>query len=320
MAKPARKAKLRNLVADRLAEAILGQDARAAGRVLSLIDDRDPLAKAVLKRLYAHTGRAHMIGVTGSAGTGKSTLIGRLTTELRRRKKRVGILTIDPTSPFSGGAVLGDRIRMRDHFLDQGVFIRSLATRGNQGGLSACVHEAAQLLDAMGKEYVLIETIGIGQDQIDVARLAHTVVVIVTPESGDEIQGMKAGVLEVADLLVINKADLPGADELFLSLAQLTQDRGLPLFKASARNNEGITALVDGIERHLAGLLGSGNGLKRALEISRGQILALIRDELMVKLQNKTGKSNIDEWAQRIAEGKSDPYTAAETILGELGF
>src|SRR5262249_2959910 len=158
---------------------VLRGDVRAAAQVLSLIDDRDPLAKSVLKRLYRRTGKAHIIGVTGSAGTGKSTLIRSLTSELRRRNKQVGILTIDPTSPFTGGALLGDRIRMREHFLDKGVFIRSLATRGHQGGLSSCVYEAAQLMDAMGKEYILIETIGIGQDQVDVSRVAHTVVLVV---------------------------------------------------------------------------------------------------------------------------------------------
>jgi len=320
MAKPVRQTKRRDQLADELARAIFNQDTRAAGRVLSLIDDRDPLAKAVLKRLYARTGRAHIVGFTGSAGSGKSTLIGRVTAELRSRQKQVGILTIDPTSPFTRGALLGDRIRMRDHFLDQGVFIRSLATRGSQGGLSGCIHEAAQLLDAMGKEYILIETIGIGQDQVDIARIAHTVVVLVTPESGDEIQGMKAGILEVADLLVINKTDLPGAEELYAMLAHLLDNRGVRIFKTSALSNQGIAALVDGIEKHRSGLLASGDQQQKASEISRNQLLALIRDELMLKLRGKTSKSNIDQWAQKIAERKSDPYTAAEVILGELGF
>ena len=320
MAKPVRQTKRRDQLADELARAIFNQDTRAAGRVLSLIDDRDPVAKAVLKRLYARTGRAHIVGFTGSAGSGKSTLIGRVTAELRSRQKQVGILTIDPTSPFTRGALLGDRIRMRDHFLDQGVFIRSLATRGSQGGLSGCIHEAAQLLDAMGKEYILIETIGIGQDQVDIARIAHTVVVLVTPESGDEIQGMKAGILEVADLLVINKTDLPGAEELYATLAHLLDNRGVRIFKTSALSNQGIAALVDGIEKHRSGLLASGDQQQKASEISRNQLLALIRDELMLKLRGKTSKSNIDQWAQKIAERKSDPYTAAEVILGELGF
>jgi LAO/AO transport system kinase len=312
---PVRQVRTRQSLADELAESILRQDVRAAGRVLSLIDDRDPLAKAVLKRLYARTGRAHVVGITGSAGTGKSTLIGCVTTELRRRKKKVGILTIDPTSPFSGGAMLGDRIRMRDHFLDEGVFIRSLATRGSQGGLSSCVYEAAQLMDAMGKEYILIETIGIGQDQVDVSRAAHTVIVVVAPESGDEIQGMKAGIMEVVDLLVINKADLPGAEELFLNLHSALGDRGVPLFKTSAKNNQGIAALVDGIENHR---LVNGNHKQRTFELSRSQLLTLIRDGLMQRVQKRIEGRKIENWTQKIAERQSDPYTAAEAILEDL--
>jgi LAO/AO transport system kinase len=304
-----------NSVADGLARSVLNGNLRAAGRVLSLIDDRDPLAKAVLKRLYARTGRAHIVGVTGSAGTGKSTLIGCLTTELRRRKKQVGVLTIDPTSPFSGGALLGDRVRMRDHFLDKGVFIRSLATRGSQSGLSNCVCEAAQVMDAMGKEYILIETIGIGQDQVDVSRVAHTVVLVVAPESGDEIQSMKAGIMEIADLVVINKSDLPGAEEMFLNLHTALGDRAVPIVKTSAQKNEGIETLVDEIVKKS---LTTANHRQRAIDLSRTQLMALIRDGLMLKLGEKIRKSNVEHWAQKIADRKSDPYTAAETILGEL--
>ena len=311
-----RQTKGRKSLADELAEAVLEKNVRAAGRVLSLIDDRDPLAKAVLKRLYAHTGNAHIVGITGSAGAGKSTLIDCITTELRRRKKEVGILTVDPTSPFSGGALLGDRIRMRDHFLDQGVFIRSLATRGSHGGLSGAIYEAAQLLDAMGKEYILLETIGIGQDQVEVSRIAHTVLVIVTPESGDEIQAMKAGVLEIAHLLVINKADLAGTEELFLKLG----DVGVPVFKTSATKSEGITALVDGIVEQRAELLAGANHKQRAVELSRNQLLELVQDALVLKIRKKMGESSVERWAQKIANRESDPYTAAETILGKLGF
>src|SRR5262245_52354461 len=172
-----------------LSSAVLRGDPRAAGRVLSLIDSRNPLAKRILKRLYPRTGHARVVGITGSAGSGKSTLIGRMTEVLRQRKKPVGILTVDPTSPFSGGALLGDRVRMRDHFLDDGVFIRSLATRGSLGGISSCVTDAVQVLDALGKDYILVETIGIGQDQIDVGAVAHVVVTVLGPESGDDIQG-----------------------------------------------------------------------------------------------------------------------------------
>ena len=300
---------------EELAQAVLKGDLRAAGQVLSLIDDRNPAAKTVLKQLYRHTGRAQIIGITGSAGTGKSTLIGCMTAELRRRGKQVGVLTIDPTSPFTGGALLGDRIRMRDHFLDKGVFIRSLATRGHQGGLSSCVYEAAQLMDAMGKEYILIETIGIGQDQVDVSRVAHTVILVVAPEGGDEIQGMKAGIMEVVDRVVINKADLPGAEEMFLNLHSALADRGVQIFKTSAQKNEGIAALVDDITKQD---LSHANHKERTFDLSRQQLMALVRDGLMLRLGKKIGKDNVDSWARKIAARQSDPYTAAEVILEEL--
>ena len=300
---------------EELAQAVLKGDLRAAGQVLSLIDDRNPVAKTVLKQLYRHSGRAQIIGITGSAGTGKSTLIGCITAELRRRGKQVGVLTIDPTSPFTGGALLGDRIRMRDHFLDKGVFIRSLATRGHQGGLSSCVYEAAQLMDAMGKDYILIETIGIGQDQVDVSRVAHTVILVVAPESGDEIQGMKAGIMEVVDRVVINKADLPGAEEMFLNLHSALADRGVGIFKTSAQKNEGIAALVDDIAKQD---LSHANHKERTFDLSRQQLMALVRDGLMLRLGEKIGKNNVDSWARKIADRQSDPYTAAEVILEEL--
>ena len=303
----------------RLVESVLARDPRAAGRVLTLIDNRDPLAKQILKRLYSRTGRARVVGITGSAGSGKSTLIDRMTEELRRRKKAVGILTIDPTSPFSGGALLGDRVRMRGRFLDDGVFIRSLATRGSLGGVSSCLIEAVQLLDAMGKEYILIETIGIGQDQIDIARVAQAVLVVVTPESGDDIQGIKAGVFEIADFLVINKADLPGAQDLVVKLGSAPTFDHVPIFKTSALGNEGIADLLDGLDEYLAKLAAGSNHHQRALEISRNQLLAAVRDALISKVSRKISKDRIENWAQQIAERRSDPYTAAEAILAGIG-
>ena len=314
-----RQTKKRNSLADGIARSVLAGDARAAARVLIMIENRDPLANEVMKHLYSRTGRAGVVGITGSAGSGKSTLIDRMTEELRRRKKAVGILTIDPTSPFTGGALLGDRVRMREHFLDESVFIRSLATRGGHDGLSGCLCAAVQVLDAMGKDYVLIETIGIGQDQIGIAGLADTVLVIVTPESGDDVQGLKAGVLEIADLLVINKADRPGAEELFLNLGNLLGDHGVPTFKTSATKNEGVSALIDGIEKHRAQCVASGNHRQRTLDISRTQVLASVRDQLMVKVQRKLGEREIAHWAQQIADKTVDPYTAAEKILGKMG-
>jgi LAO/AO transport system kinase len=303
---------------DELARSILAGNTRSAARVLSLIENRDPVANEVMKRLYSRTGHAHVIGITGSAGSGKSTLIDRMIAEFRRRKKRVGILTVDPSSPFSGGALLGDRVRMRNHFMDNGVFIRSLATRDGQGGLPSCVFEATQLLDAMGNDWILIETIGIGQNQVDIARVADTVLVVMTPESGDEIQALKAGVLEIADLLVMNKTDLPGGEQMFLHLGDLLGTAGVPLFKTSALNDDGIAPLIDGIEKRWAELVHAGNHKRRILDISRDQLLALIRDQLMVKVKEKLGEQEITRWAQRIASKASDPYTAVETMLAKL--
>ena len=321
MSKPRRKpTKSRQPAVTALAAAVLKGDPRAGGRVLSLIESGNPLAKEVMKQLYSRTGGAHIVGITGAAGSGKSTLIGCLTAELRRRKKKVGVLTVDPSSPFSGGALLGDRIRMRDHFLDRGVFIRSLATRGGQGGLSSCIDEAVQLLDAMGKDCVLIETIGIGQDQVEVSRIAHTVVVIITPESGDEVQAMKAGIFEIADLLVVNKADLSGADELFLQLRNLPGDVGVPILKVAAIHNEGIAALIDGIEAHRAELMASGDHKQKILEVSRSQLEGLVLDALMAKIKSRMEKPELEHWARQIAERHSDPYTAAEKILEKMGF
>jgi LAO/AO transport system kinase len=242
-----------------------------------------------------------------------------MTAELRRQKKRVGILTVDPSSPISRGALLGDRIRMRSHFLDSGVFIRSLATRGSHGGLSSCMAEAIHLLDAMGKEFIFVETIGIGQDQIEISHIAHTVVVVVTPDTGDEIQAMKAGILEMADILVVNKADLARTEELFLQLSYLFGDASVPIFKTSASKNEGIAALVDGIKSHRVGLLASGDHKSRALNVSRDQLLALVRDKLIARAMKKIDERAIERLVQQISERQLDPYTAAEQILKMTG-
>ncbi len=249
-----------------LGKRILRGDVRAAAQLLTLIENKDPRARAILKSVYSRTGKAHIIGVTGAAGSGKSALIDRMTAELRRRKKKVGVLTVDPTSPFSGGALLGDRIRMRDHFLDDGVFIRSLATRGGWGGVSASIQEAAQLLDALGKEVIFIETIGVGQDQVGISTTAHTVVVVLTPWMGDEIQGMKAGLLEITDILVVNKTDLPGAEEMVQYLRRIFEDSGLPLLQTSAIKNEGIGLLIEELEKHKTQLLASGDHRTRNLK------------------------------------------------------
>lgn len=315
---PTKSERRQRFGAAELCRAVLRGESRAAGRVLTLIDDRDPLAREILKRLYSRTGRARVVGVTGSAGSGKSTLIGRMAEELRRRKKRVGILAVDPSSLFTGGALLGDRLRMRDHFLDDGVFIRSLATRGGLGGISSAVVEATQLLDAMGKEYILIETIGIGQDQIAIAGAAQAVVAVITPESADEIQGLKAGVSEIADLVVFNKADLPGAEERFARLSRAAVFSGLPIFKTSALKNQGMANLIDGLGGYLANRDRGRSSRQRALEMSRNQLLALIREALLAKIGKSVAAGAIERWAQQVAEKRCDPYSAAERIVAQM--
>ncbi len=302
-----------------LGKRILRGDVRAAAQLLTLIENKDLRARAILRTLYWRTGKAHIIGVTGAAGSGKSALIDRMTAELRRRKKKVGILTVDPTSPFTGGALLGDRIRMRDHFLDDGVFIRSLATRGGWGGVSASIQEAAQLLDALGKEVIFIETIGVGQDQVGVSTTAHTVVVVLTPWMGDEIQGMKAGLLEISDILVVNKTDLPGAEEMVQYLRRIFEDSGLPLLQTSAIKNEGIGMLIEDIEKHKTQLLASGDHRSRNLNISRGQLLSLVQERILTQALRRIDGAFVERLVERIAERDLDPYTAAEKILKKAG-
>lgn len=306
-------------MADDLAKRILKGDVRAAAQALTLIENADSQVRTILKAIYAKTGNGHIVGVTGAPGTGKSSLIDCMTAEFRRRKREIGILAVDPTSPFSGGALLGDRLRMRDHFLDEGVFIRSLATRGERGGMSAAVRDAVHLLDAMGKEIIFIETIGAGQDEVEIATVAHTVVVVLIPWMGDEIQAMKAGLLEIADILVVNKADLPGAEEMVHLLQGLYENRSPMIFSTSAIKNEGIGELVDGIQEHQAALLASGNHRTRNLEISRQELLSLLQERMFVKALRKIEDASIDKLVRQIAEREMDPYTAAERIAKKLG-
>jgi LAO/AO transport system kinase len=225
-------------------------DFRAAAKLITAIERRDPSAILILRALTPDTGRARIIGITGPTGTGKSSLINALTTGCRRLRQRVGILAVDPTSPISGGAILGDRIRMRDHLTDPGVFIRSLASRGAPGGLPVgVVAEALHVLDALGLDWIFIETIGIGQDQTAVASIARTTVVVVNPAMGDEVQLLKAGFMEIAEVFVVNKADLPGADRMALQLTGLSDPGNpTPVFKVSALQEQGIAALIQGLD------------------------------------------------------------------------
>jgi LAO/AO transport system kinase len=298
---------------------ILKGDGRTLASLMSLIEDGDPKVKAVLKSIYPHTGKAHVIGVTGAAGTGKSSLIDRMTAEYRRRKIIVGILAVDPSSRFSTGALLGDRIRMRDHFVDDGVFIRSFATRGSNGGVSAAVREAIHLLDAAGKEVIFVETIGVGQDQLEIAALTHTVVVVLTPQMGDEVQGMKAGLAEIADILVVNKADLSGADETVQQLEALFADEDFHIVSTSAIKNQKIDLLVECIEQHRKESVDNGKYQSKRLDLCRQELLALLREKVFAELAKKIADDSLETQVKMIAERQKDPYSAVEQIAKRIG-
>lgn len=232
-----------------LARQVLSGDMRAAAKLLTLIERGEPQARKIVKAFYPHTGRAHVVGITGSTGSGKSTLIDGLIGLLRKKRAQVGVLAVDPTSPLSGGAILGDRIRMRSHLTDPGVFIRSIASRGAPGGLPvSIIAQAVQVLDVLGLDKIFVETLGIGQDQVAVRSVAHTVLVLVTPGIGDEVQTLKAGFLEIADLYVVNKADLPGAQAMVKQLMEVAQER--PVLVVSALRKEGLNDLSQKIADH----------------------------------------------------------------------
>ena len=298
---------------------ILKGDGRTLASLMSLIEDGDPKVKAVLKSIYPHTGKAHVIGVTGAAGTGKSSLIDRMTAEYRRRKKIVGILAVDPSSLFSTGALLGDRIRMRDHFVDDGVFIRSFATRGSNGGVSAAVRESIHLLDAAGKEVIFVETIGVGQDQLEIAALTHMVVVVLTAQMGDEVQGMKAGLAEIADILVVNKADLSGADETVQQLEALFADEDFHIVATSAIRNQKIDLLVECIEQHRKESIDNGKYQSKRLDLCRQELLSLLREKVFAELAKKIADDSLETQVKMIAERQKDPYSAVEEIAKRIG-
>jgi LAO/AO transport system kinase len=307
---------------------ILAGEVLAAARLMRELDDGRPEAREILKELYRHSGRAHIIGITGSPGVGKSTLTDRLIHFLRQEGKTVGVVAVDPTSPFSGGAILGDRIRMQRHALDEGVFIRSLATRGHFGGLTASARAVITVLDAMGKDYVLVETVGVGQDEVEIAATAYTTLVVTVPGMGDDIQAIKAGILEVADILVINKADREGASRTYQELVQMLElqahrkasDWKAPVLMTQAKDDEGIEALMAAVADHRDFLAKDGG---RGLQMARGarvrqEFLEILKEGVsrhLVKQLESDGR--LDRVLKDILEKQTDPYSASEALVLE---
>jgi LAO/AO transport system kinase len=326
-----------------LVQPLLDGDRRALARLITLVENRAPESSAALARLYPHTGRAYLVGITGSPGTGKSTVVNALAKTLRKRGFTVGIIAIDPTSPFSGGAVLGDRIRMTDLSGDRGVFIRSMANRGSLGGLAAATGDVARVLDAAGFNFVLIETVGAGQSEVDIARTAYTSIVVDAPGMGDDVQAIKAGILEIADILVINKADRPGVENTLRALRAMLElghrmrtvnHHGqqmlvpesvpiepeydfwqVPILKTVATEHEGIEDLADAIERHRAYLNDSGMIQDRQRHRVEAELADRLRDELLARLMATRSPEVVSDVIRRMVARELDPGSAARELL-----
>ncbi|WP_364518235.1 methylmalonyl Co-A mutase-associated GTPase MeaB [Nocardioides sp. LML1-1-1.1] len=306
-----------------LVEKARAGDPRSVGRLVSQVEDESPLLPELMRALAPHTGHARIVGLTGSPGVGKSTSTNALIGELRRRDQRVAVLAVDPSSPFSGGALLGDRIRMGDHVLDPGVFIRSMAARGHLGGLAWTTPQALRVLDAAGFDYVLVETVGVGQSEVEVAGQADTTVVLLAPGMGDGIQAAKAGILEIGDLYVVNKADRDGADKVrrdlrsMLGLAERREDTWRPpVLKTVASTGDGVTDVVDALEEHGAWLRESGELQRRRVRRARDEIETLALTALRKRWGSVGDGDRLDDLAAAVVAGESDPYAAADVLTG----
>jgi LAO/AO transport system kinase len=313
----------RSASADEIAQRLLSGDRLALARMISAVEAGREDARRALRCLFSRTGRAHIVGVTGPPGSGKSTLTTRLAIEYRARHQTVGIVAVDPTSPFTGGALLGDRVRMMELHSDADVFIRSMATRGRMGGLARSTLDVVLLLDAFGKDVVVVETVGVGQDEVEIARAADTTLVVGVPNLGDDIQAIKAGILEIADILVVNKADLAGADRLVADLRTMLQlaqahDWPVPIHQTVAKDATGVVKLVDRIAEHRAYLEQSGTWHLRRADSARRQVRAIVEDRVERRLAELTTGTDWDERFAKIAAREQDPYTVAEEVLGEI--
>jgi LAO/AO transport system kinase len=307
---------------DPISERVLAGDARAVARAISLVEDEGEAGRQLIRRIYEHTGRAVLIGVTGAPGVGKSTLVDRLVAEARRAGRTVGVLAVDPTSPFSGGAVLGDRVRMSAHANDAGVFVRSMATRGHLGGLAAATSDAALVLDAAGKDIVIIETVGVGQDEVDIVRTADVSIVVLVPGTGDDVQALKAGIMEIADIFVVNKADREGAEQVvnsvIASLSLQTFAAGEwrpPVLKTEAVNGVGVDRLWDEIQRFREHSPDRQQQRRKASHESR--LRGLLAQQLLAHVEKRLPAGEFDRLVEAIADRRTDPYSAASRLMSQ---
>jgi LAO/AO transport system kinase len=311
-------------VAVDLVERMLAGDQRALAQLMSHVERHSAAVPGIMRLIAPALGRGYCVGITGPPGAGKSTITDALTAHARQQGKTVGIIAVDPTSPFSGGAILGDRIRMQQHYLDAGVFIRSMATRGSHGGLPQAAQGVRKLLEAFGKDLILIETVGVGQTELDIVEAADTTVVLFVPESGDTIQTMKAGIMEIADLFVINKADREGADRMLRDLRMLVHMHPryewweIPVLATQGHRNVGISELYATIDQHRQALTTTGQLLIRRRQRRQKELLVLLQQRLMAMLVARLEQHEVlRQLNEQVQEGQVDPYTAVEQIMGE---
>jgi LAO/AO transport system kinase len=314
-----------NQTSQALVDQLRAGDPRALARAISTVENRSPGWSELLKVLFPYSGRARILGLTGPPGAGKSTLVDHLARHYRKQNQTVGIIAVDPTSPYTGGAILGDRIRMQEHFSDSGIYIRSMATRGSLGGLARATADVATVLDAAGRDVIMIETVGVGQDEIDIVRLADVTVVILVPGMGDDVQTIKAGIMEIADIFVINKSDRDGADRVereiraLQSLAARSDHWTPPIVKTAASEGAGILELATAIGDYEAYLQKENLILQKKAHNWQERLVEMLRDSLLEKAREQLGDGAVAGYAAEVAEHKRDPYQLVEEIVGKLG-